>query len=170
MDEQRRQLQGRINKNRGQAFEDIIEASCRYFRAKGVAEIRKNSEPMRPLSKPNSRGQFLACFTKKSGPDYVGVLNGGKFIALEAKHTDTDRMQRSVISSEQEKQLDRHEKLGAECFVMVSFGFERYFKIPWAAFRDMKARYGRKYITAEDVKEYEVKYVRGILDFLGTES
>lgn len=77
-----------------------------------------------------------------------------------------ERRQENVISSEQEKQLDRHMKLGAECFVMVSFGFEQYFKIPWAVFREMKQHYGRKYITPEDVQEYKVRYIGGVLQFL----
>lgn len=85
---------------------------------------------------------------------------------FEAKHTDSDRMQQSVISPEQEKQLDRHAALGAECFVMVSFGFQQFFKVPWEVFRDMKARYGRKYITPEDVQEYRVRYIGGVLQFL----
>lgn len=99
-------------------------------------------------------------------PDYKGTLAGGRAIVFEAKHTDSGRMQQSVISSEQEKQLDRHLKLGADCFVMVSFGFEHFFKIPWEIFRDMKTHYGRKYITPEDVKEYEVRYIGGVLQFL----
>ena len=166
MDKYNRTIKGRLSKSRGQAFEGIIEVSCRYYRGKGVADILKSSEPMRPLSKPNSKGQFLACFTKKSGPDYVGVLNGGRFIALEAKHTDADRLQHSVVSEEQEKQLNRHTALGAKCFVIVSFRFQQFFKIPWEVFRDMKARYGRKYIRPKDVQEYKVRYVGGILQFL----
>ena len=76
-------------------------------------------------------------------------------------------MNRSVISPEQEKQLDSHTTLGAECFVMVSFDFRQYFKVPWPIFRDMKQHYGRKYITPEDVGAYEVKYSGGVLRFLG---
>lgn len=75
-------------------------------------------------------------------------------------------MNRNVISPEQERQLDRHAALGAECFVMVSFAFRQYFKVPWLVFRDMKQHYGRKYITPEDFGEYEVKYIGGILRFL----
>lgn len=83
-------------------------------------------------------------------PDYKGTLARGKAVIFEAKYTSRDHLQQNVISSEQEKQLDRHMKLGTECFIMVSFGFEQYFKIPWAVFREMKQYYGRKYITPED--------------------
>lgn len=158
-------ISGRRSKAAGDYWESMIEAACRHYRLEGKAEITKTPEPMRPI-KPLGQGKFIAHYEKMAQPDYKGTLAGGRAIVFEAKHTDTGRMQRSVISSEQEKQLDRHEKMGAECFVMVSFGFERYFKIPWAQFRDMKDHYGRKYITPEDVPEYEIRYTGGILHFL----
>ena len=49
---------------------------------------------------------------------------------------------------------------------MVSFGFREFFKVPWAIFRAMKEHYGRKYIKPEDVQEYKVKYIGGVLRFL----
>ena len=107
-----------------------------------------------------------AYYEKMAQPDYKGTLAGGRAVVFEAKHTDSDRLQRSVISSEQEKQLDRHEKLGADCFVMVSFRFEQYFKVPWGVFRDMKSHFGRKYITPEDVQGYKVRYTGGVIHFL----
>ena len=150
----------------GEHWENMIEAACQHYRLKEIAEITKTPEPMKPLSRPNSKGQFTACYTKQAQPDYKGTLKGGRAVVFEAKHTDSDRMQQSVISPEQEKQLDRHAALGAECFVMVSFGFQQFFKVPWEVFRDMKARYGRKYITSEDVQEYRVRYIGGVLQFL----
>lgn len=158
-------ISGRRSKAAGEYWESMIEAACRHYRLEGKAEITKTPEPMRPI-KPLGQGKFIAHYEKMAQPDYKGTLAGGRAIVFEAKHTDTGKMQRSVISSEQEKQLNRHEKMGAECFVMVSFGFERYFKIPWAHFRDMKDNYGRKYITPEDVPEYEIRYIGGILHFL----
>lgn len=159
-------MAGRRSRAAGEHWEQMIEASCNHYRLTGEAEIRKTPEPMKPLGRPNGRGQFLACYTKQAQPDYKGTIKGGRAIVFEAKHTDSDRMQRSVISAEQEKELDRHMALGAECFVMVSFGFQRYFKIPWGAFKNMKERYGRKYITPGDVGEYEIKYTGGYLRFL----
>lgn len=158
-------MNGRRSKAAGEYWEQIIEAGCQYYREKGVAEIEKTPEPLRP-TKALGQGKFIAHYVKMAQPDYKGTLAGGKAIVFEAKHTDTDRLQRSVISSEQEEQLDRHMALGAECFVMVSFAFEQYFKVPWAVFRDMKEHYGRKYITPEDVQEYKVRYIGGVLLFL----
>ena len=158
-------VSGRRSKVAGEFWEKMIEATCRHYSEKGTAEIMKTPEPMRPI-RPLRAGQFIAVYTKMAQPDYKGTLAGGRAIVFEAKHTDTGRLQRSVISSEQEKQLDKHMALGADCFVMVSFNFERYFKVPWAVFRDMKQRFGRKYITPDDVKDFEIKYEGGFLHFL----
>lgn len=156
---------GKRSRDAGVFWEGIIETACLYYRQEGLAEITKTPEPMRPLSRPNSKGQFTACFTKQAQPDYKGTLKGGRAVVFEAKHTDADRMQRSVISEEQEKQLNRHQNLGAECFVLVSFGLQQFYRIPWEIFRDMKDHFGRKYITPDDLIDYKIAYI-GILRFL----
>lgn len=158
-------MNGLRSKVAGEYWERMIEAACNHYRNEGQAEILKTPEPMRPI-KPLGQGKFVAYYEKMAQPDYKGTVAGGRAVVFEAKHTDSDRLQRSVVSSEQEKQLDRHEALGADCFVLVSFRFEEYFKIPWAVFRDMKEHFGRKYITPADLKEYEVKYIGGVLEFL----
>ena len=157
---------GKRSRAAGGFWEELLEDSCEYSSLMHKAEITKTPEPMKPIGPKNQKGQFLACYTKQAQPDYKGTLAGGRAVVFEAKHTDSARMNRNVISPEQERQLDRHAALGAECFVMVSFAFRQYFKVPWLVFRDMKQHYGRKYITPEDVGEYEVKYIGGILRFL----
>lgn len=164
-DHYRAVVTGRRSKAAGEYWENMIEATCEYYSHQGIAEIAKTPEPMRPIQSLG-RGKFIAIFEKTAQPDYKGTLKGGGAIVFEAKHTDADRLQQSAVTEEQAKRLDRHSRLGAECFVIVSFGFERYFKVPWEVFRDMKARYGRKYITPEDVKEYEFKCVGGVLRFI----
>ena len=156
---------GRRSKAVGEYWEKMIEVACDHYRAQGVAEIAKTPEPMKPI-KSLGQGKVVAYYEKKAQPDYKGTLVGGRAVVFEAKHTDCDHLLRSAIGSEQERQLDLHAKLGAECFVMVSFGFEQYFKIPWEGFRDMKDHYGRKYITPEDVQEYKIRYIGGVLQFL----
>lgn len=156
---------GRRSKAAGEFWESMIEATCRWYSDRGIAEIAKTPEPMHPIRRLRD-GQFVAIFTKMAQPDYKGTLAGGRAVVFEAKHTDAGRLLRNAISTEQEKQLDRHMALGAECFVMISFDFQRYFKVPWVVFRDMKQHYGRKYITPEDLIGYEIYYSNGILNFL----
>lgn len=158
-------LTGRQSRAAGQTFEDIISRSCEFYSDLGIAEIEKTPEPMKPI-KRLERGHFLAVFTKRAQPDYKGTAENGRSIVFEAKHTDTDRMSRDVISPEQEKRLNKHEKLGAECFVLVSFGFVRFFKVPWNIFRDMKQHFCRKYIVPADLKQYECYLINGVLRFL----
>lgn len=159
-------LTGQRNRAAGEEWERILEAACQHYRLKGRAEIEKTPEPIKQLGSKNSQGKFMACYTKKAQPDYKGTLAGGRSVVFEAKHTDSDRLQQSAVTPDQEKRLNRHMALGADCFVMVSFGFREFFKVPWANFRAMKEHYGRKYITPEDVREYAVKYIGGVLHFL----
>lgn len=168
MKKQHNVVKGILNRANGVYWEAIIDAACEYYSRIGIAEIEKTPEPMRPIGSPNGKGQFLACFTKKGQPDYKGTIKGGKAVVFEAKHTDTNRMHQSVITDEQEKRLNNHFSLGADCFVLVSFGLIRYYKIPWDVFRSMKEHYGRKYITPDDIQEYEITRTKtgGYLNFL----
>lgn len=161
-----RQYRGMQSRAAGNQFEDLISASLEWYEDKGVACIEKTPEPMKPLSKPNKKGQFLACFVKAGQPDYKGTLNGGRAVVFEAKHTDSDQMKYDRLTGEQIDRLTLHHKLGAAAFVMVSFGLDDFFRIPWPVWRDMKAIYGRKYIKAADVEQYRVQYMSGVLKLL----
>lgn len=90
---------------------------------------------------------------------------GGRAVAFEAKHTDTSQIQQTAVNSEQEKFLNREEQMGAICFVLVSFGFTDFFRIPWNEWKRMKEKYGRKYLKPEDIEQFRVKYC-GQLMFL----
>lgn len=158
-------LTGRRNKASGELWESIIEASCDFYRQRGVAEITKTPEPMRPIRNMGN-GQFLCYFIKRAQPDYKGTLKGGKAIVFEAKHTDTGKIRQEAVSPEQAAQLDSHQAMGAECDVLVSFGFEQFFMIPWNVFRDMKGQFGRKYAKPEELEEYRVDYKGGVVRFL----
>ena len=159
-------LNGMRSRAAGEQLERMIEASCLHYRLKGIAEIEKTPEPSRQLTKMDRYGRFTACYEKRAQPDYKGTIAGGRSVVFEAKHTDADRLQQSAVTEEQEKRLNWHAKLGAECFVLVSFGFRQFFAVPWEVFRTMKERYGRKYIKPEDIQQYRVEYTGGVIRFL----
>lgn len=144
-----RQIAGRRSQASGEMFEEIINSACRYYREKGVAIVEKTPEPMRPLQPYGDRrfGRYIACFEKQAQPDYKGVLCDGTAIIFEAKHTDSDRISQHVVTKTQEQNFDDFEKMGAQCFIMVSMGFQSFYRVPWPIFKEMKARYGRKYMT-----------------------
>lgn len=162
-------IRGRQNKAAGAQFEQLIEAACKVYRQAGVAEIEKTPEAMKQLGHQNSSGQFLACYVKKAQPDFKGTLKSGQSVVFEAKFTSSGKIQQSVLLEQQAAALERHRRLGAKCFVLTSFDFKRFYKIPWEVWRDMKDRYGRKYIKPDDIPEYEVKIYCGMLDFLQEE-
>ena len=119
------------------------------------------------IGRTGGRNSKMICVNeKKAQPDYKGTLSGGRSIVFEAKHTDKDRIEQGRVNEEQEKRLNNHEKLGALCFVVVSFGYERFFRVPWAEWKRMKELYGRKYIKAEDVPGEELFTPDGVVAFL----
>lgn len=159
--EYERRQQGRRAKYAGERFENMISAACNYYRSQNIADIEKTPEPMRPL-KPygdRRRGQYVAVFTKKAQNDYKGILNGGRCIAFEAKHTDADKIEASAVSDRQAELLENYEKMGASCFVLVSFKFEQFYRIPWSVWRDMKDIYGHKHLKRSEIQDYEIRRI-----------
>jgi recombination protein U len=161
----RRQYQGMANRAQGEHFEAIIDDACTYYARKGVASIEKTPEPMRP-TKDLGGGKFIAHYKKKAQPDYTGALNGGRAVRFEAKFTSTEKMEQSRVSKEQGEKLDEFAALGAVCFVLVAFDRCGYYRIPWEVWRAMKERYGRLYIKPEDLEDYKLPFVNGVLYIL----
>lgn len=161
-----RALRGRRSRISGQHFEDMIAASLNWYKSMKVAHIEKTPEPMKPLGKANRSGQFLACFTKQGQPDFKGTITGGRSVVFEAKHTDGDRITFDRLTEEQVRALDAHHKLGAAAFVLVSFGLQDFYRIPWETWRDMKQIYGRKYISQDELEECRVQFMSGVIKLL----
>ena len=161
-----RSQRGRQSRIMGDHFENLIAASLRWYEDKGVACIEKTPEPMKPLRAPNRQGQFLACYVKAGQPDFKGTLTGGRSVVFEAKHTDGDRIEYNRLTDEQVEKLSTHHKLGAAAFVLVSFGLQDFYRIPWEIWRDMKAIYGRKHIKQPELEPYRVQYIAGVLKLL----
>ena len=159
-------IRGMQSKRAGDSFEDMISASLVWYEQHGEACIEKTPEPMKPLRPPNKQGQFLACYTKAAQPDFKGTIRGGRSVVFEAKHTDDDRIEYSRVTKEQAERLENHYHLGAVAFVLVSFGLEGFYRIPWKTWRDMKAIYGRKYITRQEAERFRVPYMAGVIKLL----
>lgn len=163
-----RGLIGRNNRSNGAAFEQLIDLACRKYEELGIAEIMKVPEPVAVLGPLDANGRFTACFTKKAQPDYRGTYRNGQSLLFEAKHTSQKTVHASIVNEEQGNRFAVAERMKACCFVLVSLDFRRYFRIPWAIWKDMKTRFGRACLTETDMEPYEVKFRRGFLDFLGT--
>lgn len=167
-DEQRykRQIAGARARIAGEIFENQIEGSLRWHIDRGLLKANKTPEPMKPLGKPNARGQFLACYTKKAQVDFSGTMYGGRSVRFEAKQTDSDRFEHKRLTDEQMDDLRDHQKLGALCFVLLCFGFDHFYRVPWQVWENMKEIYGRKYVTERDVQQFRIPVSSGVLKIL----
>ena len=71
------------------------------------------------------------------------------------------------MSDRQAELLENYEKMGASCFVLVSFKFEQFYRIPWSVWRDMKDIYGHKHLKRSEIQDYEIGLNHlGTLEFL----
>lgn len=162
----KRRLAGARARSAGQRFEDVIEASCKWYESRGVLKVSKTPEPMKPISKPNAKGQFLACYTKKAQVDFCGTMIGGRSVRFEAKETETDRFERNRVSNKQMDDLKEHQRLGAVCFVLLCFGFRSFYRVPWGVWDNMRTIYGRQYVTEADLQQYRIPYTAGIIKIM----
>lgn len=163
----RRSMTGARSRAEGAGFESLINSACEYYRTKGIADIEKTPEPMKPLGGADRSGRFLACYTKQAQPDYKGILEGGTAVTFEAKHTNSGKMGIDRVSSTQAACLSRTTLLGGVAFVLCSFGANAYYRVPWLVWCDMKNLFGRKYVTQDDLKAYRVRFAApGVLLFL----
>ena len=150
----------------GLKFEDIVNEACKHYANLGIAYIEKTPEPMRVIGVLNSKlGHFKAVFEKVAQPDYKGTMAGGRAIVFEAKYTESDRIKQDAVTEAQKDALNRHESMGAECFVIVCLE-NQYFRVPWAKWKTMKEDCGHKYMNAADLTPYTLGAWPGHLRFL----
>ena len=50
--------------------------------------------------------------------------------------------------------------------MLVSFGLQDFYRIPWETFRDMKEIYGRKYIRQDELESCRVDFMSGVVKML----
>lgn len=149
------QLQGKISRAKGKAFEERIDSSLAYYRQRGFAHIEKTPEPMKVIRRLE-QGRFIACFEKKAQPDYKGIIKGGREILFEAKYTDNEKMEQNRVGDLQAEYMERHQSLGARCYVLAGFRSGNAYRIPWDTWKDMKARFGRKYVREQDIQQFKM--------------
>ncbi len=154
--------QNTINNAKGQQFEKDIEAACLFYAQKGIAVIHKTPEPFR-VSKKNPDGTFSGRFTNQHAqPDFQGTLAGGRSIVFEAKYTTTDKLHQNILTETQSQMLEEHSALGARAGVCTGIK-DRFYFVPWEVWQNMKTIFGRKYVTANDLAPYRVKYIGAVL-------
>ena len=152
----RRQIIGRRSKESGEAFERCLSNACEFYLQRGWAHIEKTPGPFHITGK-DGNGVVRGYYEKKGQPDYKGILCDGTGIMFEAKHTDSDRINQNVITDTQWKSLDIYEKFGAHCYVMVSIGLAKFYRVPWDIWKRMKELFGHKFMTEQELETYRLQ-------------
>ena len=156
MADPRRQMIGKRNKASGEIFERWLSNACEFYLQKRWEYIEKTPEPFHITGK-NNKGIVRGYYEKKGQPDYKGILCDGSGIMFEAKHTDNDRIKQNVITDNQWKNLDLYEGFGAHCYVMVSLGLAKFYRVPWNIWKQMKKLFGHKFMTEQELEPYRLQ-------------
>jgi recombination protein U len=116
--------------NRGMTFEALVEFANEAYRRKGVAVILKQSTKFLPIR--DARGVIVtAKVEEKASVDYIGRYASIP-VAVEAKHTEGPRIRFDRVQDHQRDYLDDWSRnTGAMAAVLVSFGMNRFFAVPW---------------------------------------
>lgn len=120
--------------NRGKPFEDFLKFVHQRYQQQGIACVHKVPTEFIPLR--DSHGRIANCkVEEKSCVDYLGRYKGTP-VAIEAKHTEGNRLSYSEVQPHQAAYLDDWIiDQNAVALVVISFGLRRFFAVPWQFFR-----------------------------------
>ena len=180
-----RSYKNKKSRAEGKTFEEALERGCSFYLENGTAFIVKVPENRKVVGRTGGRTSMMLCVNdKKSQPDFVGTLKGGRSIAFEAKHTDKGRIDYTKVTDYQREQLRKHQDMGADCYVAVGFSsdydengkkyassfdfngeIEAVFFIPFNVWENMQTLVGHNWFSLNDGRQggilapYRVKFV-----------
>lgn len=111
--------------NRGMDLEHLINVSS----LNEIGVIQKIPTEFIPLRDWTGRVTGVKV-EKKSTVDYIGQIDGFA-VAIEAKKTNSDRIQWSAVKDHQAEFLSKWVKTGGHGFVITSFENKKFYLIPW---------------------------------------
>ncbi|GED71210.1 Holliday junction resolvase RecU [Brevibacillus reuszeri] len=158
--------------NRGKGFEDLLNYANEQYERASVALIHKRPTPIKATKTKGSR-ILSGYFEEKSTVDYDGVYRG-RAVYFEAKSTrDRTRFDLDNISKHQIEHLEKTEKMGAVCFLLIEFSALKATYFVSLSFIRMAMLHaqngGRKSIPIEDFDVYGclvTQTKRAVLDYL----
>lgn len=102
--------------NLGKRFEQMIEAANKHYLYNSLAAIEKQEIKTRMVN-----GQMI--YERKGPPDYMGIVQGGRAIAFEAKSTRGKNLPLKNITRRMHQLgfLKKHEEMGGIAFYLVHF-------------------------------------------------
>lgn len=120
--------------NKGKPFEDFLLFVHDTYQKQGVGVVHKVPTEFIPLRDASGK-IFNVKVERKSCVDYLGRY-GSIPVAVEAKHTEDDRIRWDRVEPHQADFLDDFCKdPQAVGIVLVSFSLRRFFAVPWPAWK-----------------------------------
>ena len=163
----RRVAAGYRNKVNGKAAEILVAQACLVYKKNNVALIEKNPDSLQVIDVFDpKKSLFIARFTRKSKPDFEGVLSDGQAVLFDVKATESDRIRSSSLSDNQSENLRQYHKMGALCFILVCIRYETFYSVPWTVWNNMKEIYGHLHMTHNELQQYRVSTDDGYVHFL----
>lgn len=143
--------------NRGRPFEELLFYSHEAYQRQGIACVHKVPTEFIPLR--NAYGQVVNVkVERKSCVDFLGRFRNVP-VAVEAKHTEDDRIRWDRVEEHQAEYMDDFcADPGAVGIVIVSFRLDRFFAIPWKAWKAGRDEWAR---TAPRKKQAQVTVEAG---------
>lgn len=117
----------------GKAFEEAVIRGCQYYEREGRAFISKVPESRKVVGRTGGRASMMICVNDtKAHPDFMGsVAPDGKCFVMEAKHSSKEPMAYARVTEHQLDILKKHDKCGADCYIIIAFSRETQSKVPF---------------------------------------
>lgn len=157
--------------NRGRALEELIEKINAIYRQKNIALIHKVPTAWIPIR--NRQGKIVtAKVDRKASVDFLGVYDKCA-VAFDAKYTGQRRMRWDRLAPHQMEFLAAWERAGGVGFVVVGFGLENLYVVPWRWWQEgydkWQAREDMASFCADDMATgWSVRPGRVPLDYLAS--
>lgn len=144
---------GRAAQQAGDAFEGWLDGQHVRAGQLGIlAHIEHNEAHSKIVN-----GQHI--YTKPGVADYTGILEGGRYLAVEAKSTEKGRLLRNVVEPRQQEHLEVVTRAGGLALLLIEFRREPFFAryaVPWLEVPWTKLRTAES-VAAEDIGIWIIK-------------
>ena len=166
---------------RGKAWESLLTEWHFLYKAKGWANIHKTEPPVARDKRATNRlrtgkrlvNRFVAFYSAKGAPDYVGVCQGRAF-EFDAKETQTAHFPLEMLKRNQADSFDACEKAGGTAFVALRYLPDgarsmRCVVLPWKELRGPWGRWRLKRDRNERAKAGEARLSEAQIEAMGLE-
>ena len=121
-----------------------------------MSEISKYEEQKKKMDGLCEEHDLVYSFRKEEYPITLTLrtVQGTGVQLSMLEETDGEKLEQSRVGELQADYMNRHQSLGARCYVIAGFRSGKVYKIPWDVWDNMKSNFGRKYVTEKDLEKF----------------